>query len=44
MWIDEDLSSECAVQIGNFGKKWAKIAQNGQLVGFSVSSNPHQST
>ncbi|KAJ7862558.1 hypothetical protein B0H13DRAFT_1899993 [Mycena leptocephala] len=33
MWIDGDLGSECAVQIGDFGRKWAKIAQNGQLAG-----------
>ncbi|KAJ7933723.1 hypothetical protein B0H13DRAFT_1855969 [Mycena leptocephala] len=25
MWIDRDLNSECAVQIGDFGRKWAKI-------------------
>jgi hypothetical protein len=44
MWIDRDLNSECAVQIGDFGRKWAKIAQNGRLVGSGVSSNLHQST
>ncbi|KAJ7858868.1 hypothetical protein B0H13DRAFT_1901681 [Mycena leptocephala] len=32
-WIDGDLGSECAVQIGDFRRKWAKIAQNGQLAG-----------
>jgi hypothetical protein len=44
MWIDGDLGSECAVQIGDFGRKWAKIAQNGQLAGSGASPNPDQST
>ncbi|KAJ7829344.1 hypothetical protein B0H13DRAFT_1916581 [Mycena leptocephala] len=41
MWIDGDLGSECAVQIGDSGRKWAKIAQNSQLAGSSASPNPH---
>jgi hypothetical protein len=41
----EPEATECAVQIGGFGRKWAKIAQNGQLAGSGASPNlinPHE--
>jgi hypothetical protein len=42
MWIDGDLGSECAVQIGDFGPKLLKMANLQALVQAQIPINPHE--